>query len=236
MKKLIGMLAALAIVLAVAPCMAATVRPLTEQERAFEGATHVMTITHADLTDTNAATPQTVATMAVAAKQRVELIGMELIEAFDGGGTTGNVYAIVGDGAAGTNFYLDATELNNGQTSAVWKAYGRSALKATSASLVYAMTNAPTVTLTMQTTTGYDSTGAAITNAGGAVAIVTNVTVVASVKGTNATVVSAMTDSGYGRKVYTAADTVDVIFIPDAYTALSANTTGEVRFYFKVIR
>lgn len=215
---------------------AATVRPLTEQERGFVGATHVATITHADLTETNAATPQTLPALAVTAKQRVELIGMELVEAFNGGGTTGNVYVCVGDGAAGTNFYLNSTELNNGQTSAVWKAYGKSALAATSATISYARPIAPTVTLTLQTAACYDSTGAAITNASGPVTVVTGATATATLVASNATVVTAMTDSGAGRKVYTATDTVDFTFIPDAYTALSANTVGEVRFYFRIIR
>lgn len=234
MKRSFGVLVGL---LVAGAGWAASVHPLTEQERAFEGATHVATITHADLTDTNAATPQTLTTLAVTAKQRVELIGMELVEAFDGGGTTGNVYVCVGDGAAGTNFYLDSTELNNGQTGAVWKAYGKSALAATSATLIYVTNTAPTVTITLKTGVGYDATGAAITNAAGvAMEIVTNVTATAVATTTNTTVVTAMTDSGAGRKVYTATDTVDFTFIPDAYTALSANTVGEVRFYFRIIR
>jgi len=48
--------------------------------------------------------------------------------------------------------------------------------------------------------------------------------------------VTALTDSASGRKVYTADDTIDFVFTPNSVNALSENTTGEVRFYFKVIR
>jgi hypothetical protein len=52
---------------------------------------------------------------------------------------------------------------------------------------------------------------------------------------TNAiTVLTALTDDSTGRKVYTAADTVDFTFTPNAEEALDALTVGEVRFYFKI--
>jgi len=37
-----------------------------------------------------------------------------------------------------------------------------------------------------------------------------------------------------GKKVYTAADTIDVIFTPDSAQALSAMTTGKMKFYFLI--
>jgi hypothetical protein len=308
MKKLMGML--LAAGLLAGQTWAASVRPVTIQERAFVGATHVVTIDHSDLTETNTATAQTLTSLSVAAKQRVELIGMELVTAFDAGNNaTGSVLVTVGDGAAGVDFYLDSTELNSNKTE-IWQKYGRSFVGVTSASLVYAKTNAPTATfapvtltaemfaatndpvvvvsketatlnyaatndpafvVTLQTVTGYDSTGAAITNAEGAtVAYVTGVvvsatltagaageamtnataaatltastedryaiggTITASVTPGTQTVVSAMTDNSYGRKVYTSDDTVDFIFTPNSENSLSENTAGEVKFYFRI--
>ena len=37
-----------------------------------------------------------------------------------------------------------------------------------------------------------------------------------------------------GQKVYTAADTIDFVFTPNAEEAVSANTSGKVKFYFNV--
>ena len=50
------------------------------------------------------------------------------------------------------------------------------------------------------------------------------------------TVLTALTDDVTGRKLYTASDTIDFTFTPNAVNSLSQNTAGEVRFYFKVIR
>ncbi|MCK9599134.1 MAG: hypothetical protein M0R06_08845 [Sphaerochaeta sp.] len=152
MKKALGFMAAALIT--AGPVLGASVRPVTLQERAFVGATHIVTIEHSDLTETNTGTAQTLTNVLnVAAKQRVELIGMELVTAFDAGNNaTGSVLVTVGDGAAGADFYLDSTEVDLNKTE-VWAKYGRGYQGLTTASLVYARTNAPTVTVTKQTTT-----------------------------------------------------------------------------------
>jgi len=358
--------------LATMPAGASSVHPVTEQERGFVGATHVATITYADLTETNVNTAQTLTDVFnVTANQRIELIGMELITAFDAGNNaTGSVLVTVGDAAAGTDFYLDSAELNSNKTE-VWMKYGRgfqgvttatrtnvTAVSQQTTTLNYAGTNAPTVTVTPQTTTlnyagtnaptvtvtpqtttlNYAGTNAptvtvtpqtttlnyAGTNAptvtvvpvlatntivyldgssnivtntivyvasatatatltagslavatnatatatltagslavatnatatatltAGSLAVATNATATATLTagslavGTNVAVttaaqasVTALTDSAQGRKVYTVDDTIDFVFTPNAANALSENTTGEVKFYFKVIR
>jgi hypothetical protein len=54
---------------------------------------------------------------------------------------------------------------------------------------------------------------------------------------TNAiTVLTALTDDSTGRKVYTADDEIEIVFTPNAEEALTANTSGEVRFYFRITR
>lgn len=146
--------------------LASSFRPLPEQERANIGATHVATVTYADLTETNTNTAQTLTNVfAVAAKEGVQLVAMQLVTAFDTGNTnyTGSVLVTVGDGTD-TDLYLTSAELASDGTE-VWLKYGTT-----------------------------------------------------------------------GRKVYTAADTIDFVFTPNSDEALSANTAGEVRFYFKVIQ
>ncbi len=373
-KKIMGLaLVSLILASATAPAWGASYRPVLEQERGFVGATHVATFTYADLTETNAATAQTNSTVfTVKAKQRVELIGMELVTAFNAGdNATGSVCVIVGDGAD-PDFYLDSTELNSNKTE-VWSKFGRAYQGITTATSVN-MTNvalstetvltgvtiaseidvldsvtpsvaaaltglgsatttnaitalgtpttvdaytgfgAHTVTnvisgisLTLQTCKVYDSTGVACSNAatGGAeIEVVTNVTLsiddvvavieslgtpttAAAITGFGApttaaavtayaspttanfvngitsnvvqaaktlststasvvddvtpqtesqTRVTALTGDAAGRKVYTADDAIDFVFTPNTENALSENTAGEVRFYFKVIR
>jgi len=193
MKKLGLMVAILAVA---SLTMAATFRPLPEQEQAYIGATHVATIGYADLTDTNVNTAQTLTNVvSVEAKQGVQLVAMQLITAFNAGNNaTGSVAVIVGDGTD-TDLYLTSTELNSNLTE-VWLKYGRSVQAATSG---------------------------VITNVIGAT---TNLV----------TVLTALTDDVTGRKLYTASDTIDFTFTPNAVNSLSQNTAGEVRFYFKIIR
>ncbi|MDD8011871.1 MAG: hypothetical protein PHX05_00135 [Acidobacteriota bacterium] len=383
MKKLTAILMATLLVGWLAgPGWGASVRPITIQERSYAGATHVVTIDHSDLTETNADTAQALTSLAVTSKQRVELVAMELVTAFNAGNNaTGSVAVTVGDGAAGADFYLDSTELNSNMTE-IWQKYGRAWQGTTTETINYAKTNDPTVTvsyitmdadmlaatndpavavtlnteainvadtndpavavtlnteainvadtndpavavtlntetinvadtndpafvITLHTAKGYDSTGAAITNAAGeevewvtnvlvtatltakavdlptnatatatltakAVDLPTNATATATLTAkavdlpTNATAtatltpsaenryligatatatvtkgsltaVTALVDNTYGRKVYTADDTVDFTFTPNSENALSENSAGEVRFYFRIV-
>ncbi|MEI7903042.1 MAG: hypothetical protein WCK89_22615, partial [bacterium] len=129
-KRLAGMTAI--IILAAAPGRGASFRPLPEQQQIYMGATHVAVITHADLTDTNVNTAQTLTNVfTVAEKQGVQLVAMQLITAFNAGNNaTGSVAVIVGDGTD-TDLYLTSTELNSNLTE-VWLKYGRSVQAATS--------------------------------------------------------------------------------------------------------
>ena len=357
MKRIlkIGFMVMAALVLATAPGWAASYHPVLEQERAFIGATHVATITSTDLTETNVNTAQTISNLFnVAAKQRVELIGMELVTAFNAGNNaTGSVLVTVGDGAAGTDFYLDSTELDSNKTE-VWSKFGRAyqgITTATSLNGTNVATTTKSATTNVTTTTKAFGTNVATTTksattnvatsavafgtnvatttksattnvATSAVAFGTNVatttksattnvayttvvitqvvngvtnaiTVLATITPQNSDVlatasletangltgvtaqnsdvlataaletangltgvtaqnsdvlatatiqtesqtrVTALTDSASGRKVYTAADTIDFVFTPNSVNSLSQNTTGEVRFYFKVVR
>ncbi|MFA5401274.1 MAG: hypothetical protein WC359_12575 [Dehalococcoidia bacterium] len=333
----------------------ASYRPVLEQERGFVGATHVATFTYADMTETNVDTPQTNSTVfTVKAKQRVELIGMELVTAFNAGdNATGSVCVIVGDGSD-PDFYLDSTELDSNKTE-VWSKFGRAYQGVTTAtstnmtnvalstatvlagvtvaseidcldsvtpSVAPAGTNVATTTksaTTNVTTTAQafgtnvaTTTKSATTNVTYTTIDITNVvdgvtnifTVLATVTAQNDDVlasatletadgltgvtaqnddvlasatletgdfmtsitsnvvqaaktlgtttddvvdgvtiqaesqtrVTALTDSATGRKVYTADDAIDFVFTPNSENALSENTAGEVRFYFKVIR
>jgi hypothetical protein len=63
---------------------------------------------------------------------------------------------------------------------------------------------------------------------------VTTVTATATgPQSTNMTV--TVTSVAMGEKVYTAADTLDFVFTPNANEAVADNTSGKVRFYFKVL-
>jgi len=106
--------------------LGATVRPLGLEERALRGATHVVNIGHADLTETTANTPQTLAALfAVQAKMGVEVTCFELVTGFAYSTTNGfnSVALTVGDGADG-DLYLTSTEINS-EGSEVWLKEGR---------------------------------------------------------------------------------------------------------------
>jgi hypothetical protein len=205
--------------LAAGLAQAASFHPLTEQERANLGATHVATFTYADFTETTTNTAQTFTNVfAVAAKEGVELVAMQLATAFDTGNTnyTGSVLVEVGDGAD-ADLYLTSTELASDGTEVFLK-FGRSVQAATSV----ISTNVTGLTLQTVTLDGTNATALVVTN------------VVATTEAQ--TRLSALTDDSTGRKVYTADDKIEFVFTPNAEEALSANTSGEVKFYFKVIK
>ena len=107
-------LAGVAMVLLVAGwTQAASFRPLPEQEQVNLGATHVLTMTYADFTETTTNTAQTFTNVfAVSAKEGVQLVAMQLKTAYDTGNTnyTGSCAVTVGDGAD-ADLYLTSTEL-----------------------------------------------------------------------------------------------------------------------------
>ena len=178
---------------------ASSFRPLTEQERSALGATHVATITHADLTTTDTNTAQTLTTvMEVKSGTAVQLVAMQLITAFDiATDNTNYTGSLVWEVGAGTDpdLYLTSTELASEGTE-VWLKYGRSVQAAAT-------------------------------------------TVITNVIGTTTnliTVATGLTDDSTGRKVYTADDTIDFKFTPNAQNAVSECSAGEVRIYFRQMK
>ena len=228
MKKITGSL--VAALLCVGLASGVQFRPALTEEATFLGATHILDIQHSDLTETNLNTAQTL-TFNVSAKQTVELIMMSLAESFNAGdNATGSVAVVVGD-SAGADFYLDSTELNSNQSGIVWRKFGRSAQSAvgTTTSIVYAATNDPSITLNVTTVTNEIN--------GTNYVMVTDVAVdTATLTSKTQTVVSAVSnvDSSAGRKVYTSKDMVKVKFTPNSENSLSENSTGKVRFYFRI--
>jgi hypothetical protein len=185
--------------------------PLSAQEAALMDATHVARVTFEDMaasTDTNTALVIT-NLHPFAAKDAVELVGMVLEQAFDTGNTnfTGSVLLTVGD-SADADLYLASTELASDGSEVFFK-YGR--------------TDVPTLTvastLTTNTLIGLDAS----TN------VATNVIICVSAKPTATAAAGVL-----AQKVYTAADYLKLTFTPNLNEALSANTSGAVRLYFRV--
>jgi len=216
---------------------AATFRPLLEQEKAHLGATHVATITYADFTETTTNTSTTLTNVfSAVAKQGIELVAMQLKTAFTTGNTnyTGSVLVTVGDGTD-PDLYLTSTELDSDGTE-VWLKFGRSVQAATAATLHYAGTNTPAVTVAgsvLTNTLVYLNASSNVTT--NTIVYVPAVpTATATLTAGSQAILSALTDDSTGRKVYTAADTIDFTFTPNAEEALGALTAGEVLFYFKI--
>lgn len=135
MKKfLIGLMAA---VCAVFVARAVEITALDSAQAAKWDATHVVTLSHEDLTDTNTATfAQTITSGVVAAKSGVELKALILKEPFNINTATTNAYNTttlsVGDSASNTVF-LTSTELNENGTE-VYVKYGTGGSKVYTAS------------------------------------------------------------------------------------------------------
>lgn len=187
-------------------------QPITAQEAALNGgATHKQVIKWSDfatITGTNGAT-YTNSDFVVGAKQGVELVYMKLKTAFEYTTTNGlsSITLIAGDGTD-TDLFLDSTEVCVHGTE-VFAKYGRLggvAITSASTNFVVSTTAAAGGTLT--------------TNA---------VTYVSAVGTTGAA-------SDVGRKLYTSADTVDLIFTPTGTAwSLSQCNVGEVWLYWKII-
>jgi hypothetical protein len=191
-KKLIGMtVGAMAMAVMSVNALAVTCEPLSVPEMAAMDATHVVTLTHADLTTTNLNTAQTVAVMNVATCS-VELVQMVLITAFDATtGVTDRCGIEVGDGTD-VDLFMVSTEVDSDGTE-VWQKFGRF--------------SANTIT-----------------------------TVVESVTNTYTVLLGSSATERFGRKVYTSADTVDVVATPNSAIAVNDYTAGEIRLYFRVTR
>jgi hypothetical protein len=139
----------------------------------------------------------------VLAKQGVELVAMELVTAFDSGDTNYTGSCLVTVG--------DGTDADLYLTSTELASDG------TEVFWKFNPSYASTVTVTATTTN--------IVYLNAATNTVTNTLVSA---------VSAVAGPALlGKKVYTADDTVDFTFTPNSDEALTGNTAGEVRFYFR---
>lgn len=89
------------------------VQPLKHEEMLRTGATHLVEITHEDLTESSDATAQTLEAIDVAANDMVECMFAELVETFkeSGESDTDSTELIVGDGND-TNRFMEAMEIN----------------------------------------------------------------------------------------------------------------------------
>jgi len=185
--------------------------PLGAQEAAVLGASHVARVTYEDLaasTDTNTALVIT-NIHPFAAKDAVECVGMVLEQAFTTGNTnyTGSVLLTVGD-SSDADLFLTSTELASDGTE-VWFKFGRSDVETI------------TVAATLATNT--------IIYLGATNDVLTNTTVYVPAKPT-ATAAAGVA----GSTVYTAANYLKLTLTPNAEEALSANTAGAFRLYFRV--
>jgi len=106
------------------PAPAVDVWQLSTQEKAATRATHVIRITHEDLTTATTNTAQTLTNIAVSAKMGVSAVKLVLEDAFDDGDTnyTGSTSITMGDGGD-VDRYITATELNEAGTEVFLK-YG----------------------------------------------------------------------------------------------------------------
>ena len=124
-----SLISCMAVAMLLASCIgtvyAASITPMPTGEQALRGANWVVEHTYTDLTGTTTnGTAQTI-TVSVKAKQGVELIAVQLLDAFDTVNTnfTGSVTLIVGDGTD-ANLYLESMELASDGTE-VWLKMGR---------------------------------------------------------------------------------------------------------------
>lgn len=183
-KTFVGFVCGLCLIGTSQLVQAASIHPLTSQEQAKVGATHLVIVTYADFAaSTSTNTAKSFTNFTAAAGSEVELVEMKLETPFDTGNTnyTGAVALTVGD-SSDADLFLTSTELASDGSEVFIKA-GR--------------TDVPGVTVASN-------------------------------------FVATVTAGVRGKKVYTTATPVITTFTPNAEEALSANTAGEVRLYFKV--
>ena len=219
---------------------AQSIYPLPAETKADIGANYLAVIKYSDLSaSTSTNTALVLSNFTVAAKTQVEVVLAKLVTAFDTGNTnfTGSCALTVGDGTD-ADLYLTSTELA-GDGTEVWLKGGRSSWQTQTslnavtnvAPLYMTLTNEVALYMTLTNLT----TGDAVTNvyqmATGSVSSV--FTVCTNVSQVTAAVAASLAQSE-GRKVYTAADTIDFTLTPNANEALSANTNGELWVYLRL--
>jgi hypothetical protein len=114
MRLIVG--AALLAWLAPIGSQAASYRPLPEQTKAAIGATHVATVTYADLTETNSATAQAITVATIPAYHAVEGVIAVLKTAFYGDSTNISSTVITVGTATSASIYLGDMEVNSNGT------------------------------------------------------------------------------------------------------------------------
>lgn len=187
---------------------AAQWRPLGVEGAALEGgATHVLTLDYTDLATGTDTNTAVVLTNIVefAAKTGAELLYMKLNTAFD---------------TANTNFTGSTLlEVGDSADADLFLTSTELASDGTEVFLAYGRRDADTITSTVTKQT----------------VSLTDTNAVTAVVVTNALVASTGTAGVVGRKLYTAANYLKVTFTPNAEEALSANTSGSVSLYFRLL-
>jgi len=238
---------------------AARIYPLPEEQKANLGATHMVKYTYEDFTETVVDTAETFSEFTVEAKQGIEVVAVMLKTAFDAPVGSNALVVTVGDGTDADLFVSSMAISTNGT---VWLKYGRgmwttatsqtfltnvaetaSTVVVTNIGEVFAqyMTNMTMLTTTLTNMTNH--------NAESSIVVHTNLaalfdTAVATVTVTRAaSVLTDVVTSGtagmvtdtlsFGRKLYTADDTIDVVFTPSNGESLSDFTQGEIYIYIE---
>lgn len=198
-------------VLMAARTPAVTVETLSINEAARHMATHVVTVTHADLTTTDVSTAQTLQLFSRPAGSGVRFVKSELITAFIDNADTNFVSTAVTVGDGGdVDRLLTSQELNSYGSEVYLKlAQGTAPIALTAATVATANATNDTTVITL------------------ANALKTEINKVITDLATTRT--AALAGPNY---VYASADTVDAVFTPTSSKALSALDAGEVRFYF----
>lgn len=255
----IWMMVVIAMFCIVGPALAVEIIPLSLEERAATGANYKMRFRYSDFTETVVDTAQTFTNFAVAAKFGVECKAVLLKTAFAAPVGSNALTVAVGDGTD-ADLYVSSMPISTNGT--VWLQYGRGTTNV-SANITFltnvaevtqnvvtgltqtALNFATNVTVLTTTLTNMTEHTAGIAD----IVCVTGVSVnvssgLASSTAVTASNLSDVTTSGttgvgssttfYGRKVYTAADTVDVVFTPSNGESLDDFTAGEIFVYLHI--
>ena len=233
-KMSVLVIAGLAILAGMATAANVTLDPLGVQGMAaWGGATHVAIVKDEDLTTSTTSTAQTL-TMTVASNQAVQVLWAVVTEKFKDDATNANntLTLWIGDDTD-VDLYLQSMELNVYGTEVICKP-GRSWQEADYLAAITGIVS--TTAATFMTNVTISTTTAAVNGTNFVKSVTaTPVTRAAMVSIANSTANLLKAAQTIGRKVYTAADTVDFVFTPTSGYALSALDAGEVRIYLKVI-
>ncbi len=231
MKRWIQVLTVVAMVLAVCPAWAWNWYPLSVPEMAGRGgATHVAVFTYEDLTATATNTAQTF-TNAIPAKYGMEFVAMVLDTAFDTGNTnyTGSCALKVGDGST-TDLLMSSTELASDGTE-VWVQFAPLAAYTVSGTgQTNTVVSAVARTLATNTFTYLNASTNLATNS---IVYVSGVTPTTGSVTSLLSVTSATTGTAKGRKYSASTWNLVFTFTPNVQEALTANTSGKVRVFFR---